>query len=119
MLEAQQALVEKQKAATDSPAPATTYKAAPAAQDTCEPAEEAGDVEIWEVQACDSSCDWPCAKCKWEKCHVLSTNGRRYQLKMLEDNEVIENVLDRYMRRYVDAGEEAGGPSKRLRRGQT
>ena len=24
-----------------------------------------------------------------------------------------------YMRRYVDAGEEAGGPSKRLRRGQT
>jgi len=86
---------------------------------TQEPAVEASATDkVWEVQGCESSCDWPCSKCGWEECYIVAREGNRATVQIISDGAVVENVLMRSIREMStnsdDAGEEPHAPARRL-----
>lgn len=42
---------------------------------------------LHEVQGCVPSCDWPCSKCNWEKCRIISMEGSGRAYLEMEDGE--------------------------------
>ena len=81
-----------------APAPVTAApEAAPApAAAAPEPAPK-----VFEVQGCDTNCDYPCLKpCgqQWDECSVVAEYSGVYDLRVLENDEMMYGVLKRHVR---------------------
>lgn len=108
---------------TEAPAPAVPVSPqGPVAEDcsatdaagTQEPAVEASATDkVWEVQECDSSCDWPCSKCGWEKCYIVAREGNRATVQIISDGAVVENVLMRSIREMSTNSDDVGAEEPR------
>jgi len=90
-------------------------------QEARDNAMEAASEEIQhrEVQGCDADCDFNCQLCPWEKCVLIKCNGGTCDVMIVEDEELLCNIPNRFIRQvqHVNASRtrNRGGNASRTR----